>query len=254
MVTFMIGLIKRLAVIVFLIQCVEVSAQEKRSSYFISGDFFQIKEEENLGIVFKGPQLTFGLIYEIPIHNNLLVYRNRIGLGVSFSRGMIAAQFNFKPVDLFYGFDFSSNETKLFVGPTLKLEYNVQLFPHLKGGQPYWFTNGHLGVGSSVECSFDNHLVKIFFSSSLIGIISRPQPERDPYWMNFYFSDIIAQAHEDLKFASLADFNNSVLQLEYFPYSEDYSFSIMYSLEYYGTFKQPIVSCLNQSINFKFSL
>lgn len=245
---------KILIAFILLFQCGKIHAQEKNSSYFISGDFFQIKEEENLGIVFKGPQLTFGLIYEIPIHNNLLVYRNRIGLGVSFSRGMIAAQFNFKPVDLFHGFDFSSDELKLFVGPTLKLEYNVQLFPHLKGGQPYWFTNYHLGVGSSFKLTFDNHLIKIFFSSSLIGIISRPQPERDPYWMNFYFSDIIAQAHENLNFTSLADFNNSVFQLEYFPYSEDNSLSIMYSLEYYGAFKQPKVSCLNQSINFKFSL
>lgn len=245
---------KILIAFILLFQCSKIHAQEKHSSYFISGDFYQIKEEDNLGLVFKGPQLSFGLKFEFPIRNNLLVYQNRIGLGPSFSRGMIAAQFNFKPIDLFYGFNISNKEEIFFLGPTLKTEYNVQFYPQLSGGHAFWFTNYHIGVGSIYEFIFNEHKIKVFFSTSLFGVISRPKPDRDPYWMFFYFSDVISQVHQDLKLASLLDFNNTTLQLEYFPYSNENSFSITYNLEFYGTFNKPNVSFLNHSLSFNFSL
>lgn len=248
------NIVKILAVLFLLFLCSKSFAQEKMSSYFISADFIQIKETENLGLVFKGPKLDAGLKFEIPIDNNLFVYQNSIGIGLEFSRGMLGLHFNFKPAELFYGYNISHNKLKIFLGPSLKAEYNVQLYPYLKGGQPYWFTNYYLGAAAIIEFPFYEKIFRVHLSSSLVGFISRPESDRDPYWMNFYFWDIVSQVHQNITFASILEFNNTTVQLEYFPHAEKKSFSITYSFDYYGTYKQPTVTFINQSIKFQFSL
>jgi hypothetical protein len=247
-------ILKTVMVVIVLVQFTESYGQEKFSSYFFSANFFQIKEEDNLGMVFKGAQLKGGFIYDIPAGENLIIYQNNIGIGLMFSRSMLSAQINFKPIDFLYGFNLSSKGSKFYLGPTLKAEYNLQFYPFLKGGQPFWFTNYSLGIGGNIEFNFNDQLFRIHLSSSLIGFVSRPQFDRDPYWMDFSILGIVKQAHQKFKFFTPGDLISTSFQLEYFPDLEDHAVSISYNLEYFGTNYKPKVAFIDQCIEVKLSL
>ncbi|MFC2133680.1 hypothetical protein ACFLTH_03610 [Bacteroidota bacterium] len=237
---------------------IHVSAQhrnENRNSlFFVSTEFFQIREADNLGMIFKGPKLSGGLIFEIPFDNDLLIYQIKAGLGPAFSRSMMSAHLEFKPVDIFYGFNLSNHHSAHFIGPDLKAEYNVEVYPYLHGGQPFWFTNYNLGIGYIYDIKSENYRIRFRLNLALLGLISRPAHDRDPYWVNYGLWDIISQIHTNFKFYSVLNFKNTALQVEVFPNSRNSSFSISYCIEYFGIAKEPVVNYLNQNIILKFSL
>jgi hypothetical protein len=255
---------KKTHILIFIISffllplCNRTAAQNmpraKHSSIFVSSGFFQIKEEENLGMVFNAPQISVGFTHERPLKNHILTYQNRIALGPVFSRNMMGAFLNVKPVDLFYGVNITEKSARLYLGPTVKIDYNFQIYPDLHSGFPFWFTDYHVGIGSLFELPLDKILIRMQLSTSLAGFISRPEAERDPYFFSLRFGDILSSMHQDFSFGSFNLFNNTVFELGVFPGKNNHGFWVSYYLEYIGYYEKPDLANLHHLIKINFPL
>jgi hypothetical protein len=113
---------------------------------FLSAGYMQAKESANFGLVFKGPGLNYGMCWNFVNDNRLITYEFEIGAGILFSRDIPALGFYLKPVDLAYMFKIPAGESNLHIGPSLKLEYNYNLYPDLQSGFDYWFTTAGIAL------------------------------------------------------------------------------------------------------------
>jgi hypothetical protein len=232
----------------------QIKSRTKQSSIYVSSGLFEMKEEANLGMVFKAPQISGGLTLERPVKDNILIYQNRITLGPAFSRGMMGFPLSVKPVDLFYGINVVEKSTRFYLGPTLKIDYNLQCYPDLHSGFLFWVTDYHVGIGGLLELPLNKILIRMQLSNSVAGFISRPEAERDPYFFSLRFSDIMSSIHQDFSFGSCGLFNNTIFELGIFPGKDNHGFCVSYYMEYFVYSKKPEIAYLHHSIKINFPL
>ncbi|MFZ0283583.1 MAG: hypothetical protein WAL29_18160 [Bacteroidales bacterium] len=191
------------------------SAQENtfsRNSSLTAG-FLQIKESANIGLVFKGPAIYYGMDWNIKNDKSLITFGYDLGLGILFSREMPALAFYLKPVDFAYLFKIHAAGNDLHLGPSLKVEYNYSLFPELQSGFDYWFTNMSLGINARYDFNLANYSFQVKVESSLIGLTSRQPFYRDPHFYDLGIKYAIRHLNQDLTFGSFMRFNSGTLEI-----------------------------------------
>ncbi len=217
-----------------------------RSSFFTAG-VLQIKESANFGLVFTGPAVNYGLNREFLKDNRLITYENKFGLGILFSRGIPSLAFYLKPVDLGYLFKVYSGTGNLYIGPSLKLVYDYELYPDLQAGFDYWFTDLSLGLNALYNFSCNNSIFRITVNSSFAGFVSRQPEYRDPYYYDLGFKYAVKHLHQDMEFGSFSRYHSTDLEILW-KHKKDSRLALGYVLEYSGYFKAPDFVIINQSI------
>lgn len=217
-----------------------------RSSFLTAG-VLQIKESANFGLVFIGPAANYGLNREFFKDNRLITYKNKFGLGILFSRRIPSLAFYLKPVDLGYLFKVYSGTGNLYIGPSLKLEYNYELYPDLQAGFDYWFTDLSLGLNASYNFSYNKSIFRITVNSSFAGFVTRQPEYRDPYYYDLGFKYAVKHLHQDMVFGSFSKFHSTDLEILW-KLKKDSRLAFGYVFEYSGYFKDPDIAIINQNI------
>lgn len=214
---------------------------------FISASFLQIKESANFGLTFKGPSFYYGMTWNSGNAKRLITYEYELSLGVLFSRDIPALGFYMKPVDISYMYKFPVSNNIILFGPSLKLEYNYNLYPDLQSGFDYWFTNTALGVNALYEFYYGNSAFHIRVNTSLAGFTSRQPDYRDPYFYDIGVKHAIKHLNQSLTFGSFNRFNTTCLELLW-KSGPDARTTLGYVMKYYGYYKSPEITIVNHSI------
>lgn len=238
----------KLTFIFFLIfiPCIAQMQLNSRSS-FLSAGYLQVNEDENFGLVFKGPGLNFGMNWEIGNGKEILIFGYELGGGIIFSRNIPSLGLYLKPVDFTYLYRFPASEKKFFLGPSFKLEYNYFLYPELQSGFDYWFTNSALGVNALYDFTIRNSSFRIKLYTSFAGFTSRQENYRDPYFYDIGFKHALRHLNQDMTFSSFRRFCISDFEIFWKPGS-DSRLMFGYALKYSGYYQTPEISMFNQSI------
>lgn len=238
-------------ILMLLLASTILDAQDKvvnRHSFFTTG-LLQIKESANFGLVFQGPDLTYGMIWDVKNESTRITYAYELGLGLPFSKGIPALGFYLKPVDLAYMFGVPLEKGDLYLGPSLLWEYNYNLYPDLQSGFDYWFTNFSLGIHSRYDFDYRSSSFSIRLSSSLIGFTSRQPDYRNPYFYDLGFKHAMDHLHQNLTFGSLNSFNITTLEALW-KSNPNSRFTIGYQFKYSGYYLAPEIAMVNHNIKF----
>ena len=198
-------------------------------------------------MVFKGPDLAFGIHWELSKHNHTLLYENIVGLGLPFSKNILGINFCLKPIDFSYLWNISSWKPAFKVGPSVKMQYDVQFYPDLQSGYSYWLTKYSLGIKIATTISIPQGKLYLHFFNSFIGLTSRSEPYTDPYFFDLSFGEVLKDINSNFKSSGINDFKNTAFSIEY--QSKKHSrISVSYNLEYSNYFIQNRFQLLTQSI------
>jgi hypothetical protein len=228
-----------------------VTAQDKtltRNSFLTTG-YAQINEGANYGLIFRGPGLNYGMVWNSVTEKRYLTYEYELGVSILFSRQIAALGFYLKPIDLSYLLKIPLAGKKLYLGPLMKMEYNYNLYPDLQSGFDYWFTNLSFGIGALYDINCEKYSFRIKLNTSVAGFISRQEASRDPYFYDIGLKYAVKHLHQDLYFGSFDDYNVSNLEILCKP-NINSRFTFGYFLKYSGFYNDPQITILNQGIKF----
>ena len=127
-------------VLLFMVPNIFAQKAEQKAvhSISLSPKFVQIKDAFNYGLNFNGLNLEVGYLLEKKSESHLFTYSANLAFGANYNNG-IGLFWQFKPVDIFYGFDISNKKDNIiFIGPYFQTFYNWQLYPELQSGQMFW--------------------------------------------------------------------------------------------------------------------
>jgi hypothetical protein len=97
-------MMKKIMLLIFLGISMLVNAQ--KSQYLdLSVNYTELKDQTNYGLVFRGPNLLANYIIDNQFGPRRVKFESEFGFGVSFSRGIVGINFNFKPAQLKYLFE-----------------------------------------------------------------------------------------------------------------------------------------------------
>jgi hypothetical protein len=212
----------------------------------------QIKEGANFGFVFNGGSLSYGINRSWKNEKRMITYENDFGVDILFSHGIGALGFNLMPVDIGYLFKLPVSQNSIYIGPTLKGEYNYFLYPDLQSGFDYWFTNFSLGVRSVFDINLQKSNFQIKLNTSLLGLSSRQPAYRDPYFFDLGVGFALEHLHQNLTFGSLNSYNTSCMEIIWRP-KPNSKLSFGYALSYKGYYGSPQISMFNQSVKLIFN-
>ena len=219
---------------------------------FLSPGFIQIKESANVGLVFKGPSVNYGMLWCLSNEKRMITFEPELGLSILFSRDIPALGFYLKPVDFAYLFKFTIKDDPLYVGPSFNLEYSYNLYPDLQSGFDYWFTNTGFGIHAIYDLRLNSSAFVIKLASSFAGFTSRQQNYRDPYFYDMGMKHAFSHLHQDLTFGSFNRYSCADLEILWKP-KPDSRLSIGYELKYSGYFQAPEISVVNHNIKLIFN-
>ncbi len=225
----------------------------KSHSVSLKTQFAQFKDEFNYGQVFSGLNLVGDYSFTLISGNNIFTYSPELGFGANFKKG-IGLAWKFRPIDVFYGYRiYKSNTNPLTLGVYFATNYQWQLYPELQSGQMFWFTSIEIGTKLKFIFPINNKFIKVILCNSLAGWTSRPVPSTEKYYYSLSISDFVSNAHSNLTFGSFNLFNHTILEIELVP-NLGKRLSLAYEFEYFGYYKNPILSYMSHSFNLKWKI
>lgn len=224
--------------------------QSKSTGQSVSLNFLQIKEGLNHGLVFRGPGLQYSRYWQWENDWKIVNYEANIGFAYLEARGIGAGNIHLMAGRISY-LRKIGNSKKLSAGLSFTSEYNYELYPDLQSGYSFWFT--HYSVGGVLSCPFQlgKNQFNLNFHTSLMGLTSRPPAERDAYFYDLNLGDVIRFVHQDFRFGSWDRYNQTGLEIKWQPKPSS-RLAITYVLNYYGYYKGPEISMLDQAFKLTF--
>jgi hypothetical protein len=218
---------------------------------FLSTGFLQIKESPNYGLVFRGPFIGFGMNWNWLHDDNTWFYEAKLGVGFPFAKEIVGLNMNFKPIEMAYAWKIPVRTVGLEIGPSLKMEYNIQYYPDLQSGYYYWLTHYSAGVEVFADYKFKNSILKLRAFNNLFGFVSRGEIYEDPYFFDRKFSDIFSDVHSNFNFVSLGTFNNTFFEIRYQKKASS-RLAFSYVFDYFTYTEEPEIKYLNQLLRLTF--
>jgi len=229
------------------------SLKQTIHSATLKTQFFQIKDAFNYGLVFNGLNLVGRYSFEKTTEKTSIIYNPEFSFGANFNKG-VGLDWGFIPINFFIGRNINRSKSKpLVFGGYFLTNYNWQLYPELQSGHMFWFTSLEIGPQAIFSLPIKHREIKITLSNSLAGFTSRPIPATESYFYSLTFSDFVTNAHSNLKMGSYNLFNHTNLEIELLNNTKK-RFSFAYEFEYFGYYKEPKLSYLTHSLNFKWKI
>jgi len=238
-------------IIILLFLSENIHSQQTRTiENSISMNYLQINEEMNYGLMFKGPGLVYDLSAGWENNNRILDYSFRFGFTYMETKKVAAGNINLVPAKLTYLFK-TSDATSFYIGPQLIVDYNYELYPDLQSGYSFWFTHMSLGISSEYKFNLNQNLFKLKLESTLFGFTSRQEVYEDPYFFDLSLAYIVQYVNQDLTFGSLNNYNHTEIELRWQSKPES-KVAFAYNFQYYGYFKEPELTMVNQALKIIF--
>jgi hypothetical protein len=213
-----------------------MTSQEKGSFLDLGGEFFQLKDQKNYGLIFTGGNLEVAYTFEKQIKNNSFSYQAEFGFGPGFSKGIASINFHLKPADLAYCFLISEREDlHVHLGAYFSMNYFLQLYPELQSGHALWFTFYDIGPRLILDSRLGKQDVRFSISTSVFGLVSRPVELNETYYYSLSFGDLIRKVHSNFNAGSYNLMNHFDLGINW-KIPGNSSNSLSYQLEsfFYG--------------------
>ncbi len=214
-------------------------------------DFLQIKDDLNYGLVFSGPQHRFIYKRSWELNGKNLMYQGEVGFGTLFSRGMTGLQWKVKPIDVLYNYYELIRKVSIHAGPWLKMEYNYQLYPELQSGYSFHFTNYTMGFAASAKYENDDVYLRLRWKNSLVGLISRTEEDRDPYFFDLSLGTYFKDQHRNFKGGSFGTYNNTWIELLFISMRHP-RLGYAYNFEYFSYSDSPGVRAMTHGFSLFF--
>jgi hypothetical protein len=179
-----------------------------------------------------------------------LHYSPELALGVPFSKGMIAVNIHFVPVNVsVIAPVYKQNAHSLKIGGNVMTNYNYQVYTNLQNGHLFWF--GEIGLSPVIEYSYQwkQREINILLQNSMIGFVSHTE-KNEPYFYSFKFSDFIVRPNSNLKFGSFDKYNHTKFVFEFVPNTaKKHAFAV--GMEYMGIWNNVHFQSLNYYLQWK---
>jgi hypothetical protein len=225
-------------------------AYAQNNAVAVSAGFLQLKEEFNQGIVFNGLQINAQYQHRWDFSVAELSYNPKLALGIPFSRGMIAVNIHFVPVDIScLKTIFKTDKHSLKGGLNFATDYSYQEYPDLQNAHLFWF--GEIGLSPRFEYQYKwkTSSIKLNLQNSLLGFVSHTTTNA-PYFYSFKFADFFTRPHENMRFGSFDKYNHTNFQIEFMPNtSKKHVWGI--GIEYISYFFGAHFQSLNYSLQWK---
>jgi len=230
-----------------------IHGQVKQSHSIVLG-FLQLKDQANLGMVFKGAQFEYryGLTWTIQEHE--ITYQPKLGLGVVANRGMYyAAQLKFAPVNISWTMPFyDQNGHAIRGGANFATDYSWQVYQPLHGGHLFWASEIGFSPIIKYHYQWDNKRIGINFQNSLLGFTAHTQ-KFDPYWFSLHVKEWIVTPHENMQFGTFNKYNHTNIAIDFTP-NMDKIHSLVYEFDYFGAYHGVQFRRLNHNLIWKMAL
>jgi hypothetical protein len=230
-----------------------LNAQIKHSHEVVFGNL-QIKEQRNSGMVFNGIQLEYryGVLWKINKHE--MLYQPKLGLGIGFNRGMIGLQLpKIAPINVTWlARCYEQNGHTIKAGANLITDYSYQLYPDLHIGSLFFASEIGISPVFRYNYQWSKRRFGIYLQNSLFGFTSHTQ-EYDSYWFSLKAREWFVEPHKNLKFGSFDKYNHTTVSFEFVPNIEK-KHSILYELDYFGSYYGMKFSRLNHNLIWRIAL
>jgi hypothetical protein len=214
--------------------------------------FLQLKDHNNLGMVFNGAQLEYRYGLKWTINDHEILYQPKLGFGLAFKRGMIGGQISIAPVNVTWIMPFyENNGHTIRGGANFIIDYNYQLY-QVNDGTLFW--TAEIGVSPVIQYSYqwNSKRINLGLKNSLFGFSSHRQGY-DPYKFLFTWKDFAVDPNKNLKFGSFNNYNHTNVSMEFIPnISKIHSFA--YEFDYLGFFSGSQFHRINHNLFWRMSL
>ena len=228
----------------------DAAVMDRRS--FLIGGYNEIKEDSNFGLVFAGPRINYGMIWNWTNEKYLITYEFGLGTEILFSHEIPALGFYLKPIQTAYLFNLPGTLNNLYIGPSFTMEYQYNLYPDLQSGFDYWFTDFNLGIDVQCNIEFKRSVFNLKLISSLIGVTSRTSEYRNPYFYDIGFNYAVRHLHEGFGFGTIGSFNSTSFEILWKSINPS-RIAVGYMFQYSGYFNTPEISLISNSLKLVFS-
>lgn len=208
-----------------------VCAEGVNHSLSVEMGSLQIKEHENLGMVFSGPELKLGYDLKKSYNRFSAYYSPDISLAGVFRRHITGYSIGFAP--LIFGGDYNLIKTKVHtfdVGINTGLRYHWQMYPDFHNAQLFAESEIPLDLRLSYRLNYGANMFAINIRNSLGGFIGQ-LPIHDPYFYSLSFSEFAINPLKKISFCSFGKYNHTAASICWTPSKiKKHSFGL--SLEY----------------------
>ena len=227
-------------------------SQVKHTHDLVLGNI-QLKDGNDLGIVFKGFQLEYryGIHWKINVHE--IRYQPKLGFGIATNRGMLNAPVHLAPINVTWTMPVSEQNGKAFrVGANLMNDYHYVLYSELHDGPIFWTAEISLSPVVYYSYQWNNKRIGVGLQNSILGFSSHRQGY-EPYSFLFTWKDFVVDPHKAMKFGSFDKYNHTIFSMEYVPnISKKHSF--LYEFDYFGIYYGNKYSRINHYLIWRKSL
>ncbi|MBU3927639.1 MAG: hypothetical protein KKB74_07515, partial [Bacteroidetes bacterium] len=232
---------KHIFILLFALFTCSIGAQEipdiiKLSSFQLNFGVNKLKDENLHAKVHTG--ILYGLIYE---HTKQTKNISNFGIGLIYSRlktkyEELSASAN---IQLFGNYDYLFETVKkgkltYFIGPEVKLHYNLSFYPNWDESHLYWGSWLNLGVRNNLSYQMGDKQTLVFdMGLSLFSVFSRPKLDRQYKIDDVSIIGIAENTHSNLEAGTINKSLLVVFQTEYqFHTCEKITQAICYSYDY----------------------
>jgi len=211
---------------------------QKQNEITISLESVQLKDKFNQGIVFTGPQIRFGYQYNYTFSKVEIAYNPKVAVGIPLSRGMMAVNLNFTPIDVScFGFVVKSDKHIVKIGVNFATNYGYQSYADLHAARLFWV--GEIGIAPAIQYAYQwkQSRIEINVQNSILGFVSHTE-RYDPYFYSLKFSDFFVRPHQNMKFGSFDKYNHTKIVIGYNPNiskKNTFGFGVEYLDTYFNT-------------------
>lgn len=174
----------------------------KRNQFGAYAGLNQLKERENLGMVFSGPGI--GLSYSLTLTEGKLTayYRPELSFATGFSHGITGYEIGFKPIDAAFVVKvLDTDRHTVGVGCSTGLSYHWQMYPYLHNSHLFAQAEVPLCLVVRYAFGFKGNMLTLDFENSIFGWAGQ-LPKHDPYAYSLSFSEFAVQPLRSLRFGS----------------------------------------------------
>ncbi|MDR0206532.1 MAG: hypothetical protein LBI45_04670 [Bacteroidales bacterium] len=235
----------------FLLMIYPLNAQVKHSHEVVLGSL-QLKDKNNLGMVFSGAQLEYRYGAQWKINTHEITYQPQLGFGLAWNRGMIGGQIHIAPVNITWTMPFyEHNRHSIRGGANFITDYNYQL-TQLHDGTMFY--TAELGISPVIQYGYqgDNKRNNVGLQNSIFGFSSHRQGY-DPYEFLFTWKEFVIYPHRDLKFGSFNRYNHTTVSFEFIPNIAK-KHSIVYEFDYLGFYRGNRFYRINHNLIWRIAL
>ena len=235
---------------IFLVTGTAWAQEFKQQAHSVVVNLLAIKDQENSGLVFRGPGLgyTYSALWQN--ENRILLYEGRFCFSAPMSKGIIGMSLNLVPARFDYKFKVGP-AGKIQIGPYAIAEYHYETYSDLHSGHAFWFSHYSLGFAVSDWFHVKKSRIDLSLHSTVLGLTSRSPEIDDPYFFDEGLGVMMGDLHQDMQFGSWDSYLQAEFEARWTP-KDDSRLAYAWSFQYYGYFDEPTLSMINNSVKLIF--